>query len=409
MATWAAVDALRSAGFPVMDGLYYWDGNSLGPYSPAVRTAINAELVRWEQQGIGGWTDGPDGWLHLPGMLAARLEALLGAESGTVAVTGSITSNLLNLLLTLHRPGTGLAIDTQAFMSDRIVVESIAEITGMSVTDIFYVQPTSDRLYQTEAVIAALPRGGTAVLPVVVYTTGQRLDIRAIQAAAVACDCRVIWDAAHAIGVVADLGLDVVDAVVWCHYKWMNAGPGAVAGMYVNPRYLEMLPALRGWFGVDQHRMFDPAGIYVPALGAARYQLGTPHIFSLAAVSGALQPFEAVGFAAVEAASAVVTSELRAQLVDASSAGGWKVITPADAALRGGHIALALAGAGRMSKALRGMGVVPDHRPPDILRLAPPPWAVNEGDITIVVTKILDAARGVQGVSGDDSDQDLIP
>jgi len=409
MATWAAVDALRSAGFPVMDGLYYWDGNSLGPYSPAVRTAINAELVRWEQQGIGGWTDGPDGWLHLPGMLAARLEALLGAESGTVAVTGSITSNLLNLLLTLHRPGTGLAIDTQAFMSDRIVVESIAEITGMSVTDIFYVQPTSDRLYQTEAVIAALPRGGTAVLPVVVYTTGQRLDIRAIQAAAVACDCRVIWDAAHAIGVVADLGLDVVDAVVWCHYKWMNAGPGAVAGMYVNPRYLEMLPALRGWFGVDQHRMFDPAGIYVPALGAARYQLGTPHIFSLAAVSGALQPFEAVGFAAVEAASAVVTSELRAQLVDASSAGGWKVITPADAALRGGHIALALAGAGRMSKALRGMGVVPDHRPPDILRLAPPPWAVNEGDITIVVTKILDAARGVQGVSGDDSDQDLVP
>jgi kynureninase len=409
MATWAAVDALRSAGFPVMDGLYYWDGNSLGPYSPAVRTAINAELVRWEQQGIGGWTDGPDGWLHLPGMLAARLEALLGAESGTVAVTGSITSNLLNLLLTLHRPGTGLAIDTQAFMSDRIVVESIAEITGMSVTDIFYVQPTSDRLYQTEAVIAALPRGGTAVLPVVVYTTGQRLDIRAIQAAAVACDCRVIWDAAHAIGVVADLGLDVVDAVVWCHYKWMNAGPGAVAGMYVNPRHLEMLPALRGWFGVDQHRMFDPACVYVPAPGAARYQLGTPHIFSLAAVSGALQPFEAVGFAAVEAASAVVTSELRAQLVDASSAGGWKVITPADAALRGGHIALALAGAGRMSKALRGMGVVPDHRPPDILRLAPPPWAVNKGDIAAVVTKILDAARGVQGVSGDDSDQDLVP
>ncbi|MEY3764093.1 MAG: hypothetical protein RLZ42_753, partial [Armatimonadota bacterium] len=157
------------------------------------------------------------------------------------------------------------------------------------------------------------------------------------------------------------------------------------------------------------HRMFEPAGVYVPAPGAARYQLGTPHIFSLAAVSGALQPFEAVGFAAVEAASAVVTSELRALLVDASSAGGWQVITPADAALRGGHIAIAHPGAGRMSKALRGMGVVPDHRPPDILRLAPPPWAVNEGDIAAVVTKILDAARGVQGVSGDDSDQDLVP
>ena len=409
MATWAAVDALRGAGFPVMDGLHYWDGNSLGPYSLAVRAAIDAELVRWEQQGIGGWTDGPDGWLHLPGKLATRLEALLGAESGTVAVTGSITSNLLNLLLTLHRPGTGLAIDAQAFMSDRIVVESIAEITGMSVTHIHSIQPKSDRLYQTEAVIAALPHGGTAVLPVVVYTTGQRLDMRAIQAAAIACDCRVIWDAAHAIGVVADLGVDVIDAMVWCHYKWMNAGPGAVAGMYVHPRHLEMLPALRGWFGVDQHRMFDPAGVYVPAPGAARYQLGTPHIFSLAALSGALQPFEAVGFAAVEAASSIVTSELRARLVETASAGGWQVITPADAAQRGGHIALAHPGAGRMSKALRGMGVVPDHRPPDILRLAPPPWAVQEGDIAAVVSKILDAARGVQNASGDDSDQDLVP
>jgi kynureninase len=409
MATWAAVDALRSAGFPVMDGLHYWDGNSLGPYSPAVRAAINAELLRWEQQGIGGWTDGPDGWLHLPGKLAARLEALLGAASGTVAVTGSITSNLLNLLLTLHRPGTGLAIDAQAFMSDRIVVESIAEITGMPTADIQCIYPRTDRLYATDAIIAALPRGGTAVLPVVVYTTGQRLDIRAIQAAAVACDCRVIWDAAHAIGVVADFGLDVIDAMVWCHYKWMNAGPGAVAGMYVHPRHLEHVPALRGWFGVDQHRMFDPAGVYMPAPGAARYQLGTPHVFSLAAVSGALQPFEAVGFAAVEAASRFVTSGLRAQLVDAAAAGGWQVITPADAAERGGHIAFAHAGAGRMSKALRRMGVVPDHRPPDILRLAPPPWAVNEGDITAVVSKILDASRGVQGASGDDIDHDLVP
>jgi kynureninase len=170
-----------------------------------------------------------------------------------------------------------------------------------------------------------------------------------------------------------------------------------------------MLPALRGWFGVDQHRMFDPAGVYVPAPGAARYQLGTPHIFSLAALSGALQPFEAVGFAAVEAACAFVTSELRARLVETASAGGWQVVTPADAAQRGGHIALAHPGAGRMSKALRGMGVVPDHRPPDILRLAPPPWAVSEGDIAAVVSKILDAACGVQGASGDDSGQDLVP
>jgi kynureninase len=409
MSSWIEVDALRGAGFPVMDDIYYWDGNSLGPYSPSVRASIDAELMRWEQQGIGGWTDGPEGWLHLPGKLAERLEALLGAASGTVAVTGSITTNLLNLLLTLHRPGTGLGIDAQAFMSDRIVAESIAEVTGMPTDAIQVFHPSDGRLYETDALIAGLPRGGTVVLPVVVYTTGQRLDIRAIQAAATACDCRVIWDAAHAIGVVADLSLDVADAMVWCHYKWMNAGPGAVAGMYVHPRHLDRVPALRGWFGVDQPRMFDPLGVYVPAPGAARYQLGTPHIFSLAALSGALQPYEAVGFAAVEAASSVVTSELRERLVDAGSEGGWSVITPQDPKHRGGHIALAHKDAGRISKALRGFGVVPDHRPPDILRLAPPPWCTDRAAVAQVVSQILMAVRAVEVGLGDADARDLVP
>ncbi len=409
MSSWIEVDALRGAGFPVMDDIYYWDGNSLGPYSASVRAAVDAELVRWQERGIGGWTDGPDGWLHLPGKLAERLEALLGAASGTVAVTGSITTNLINLLLTLHRPGTGLGIDAQAFMSDRIVAESIAEVTGMSTDAIKVFYPSDGRLYETDALIAGLPRGGTVVLPVVVYTTGQRLDIRAIQVAALACDCRVIWDAAHAIGVVADLGLDVVDAMVWCHYKWMNAGPGAVAGMYVHPRHLDCVPALRGWFGVDQPRMFDPSGVYVPAPGAARYQLGTPHIFSLAALSGALQPYEAVGFAAVEAASSVVTSELRERLVDTASEGGWSVITPQDPKHRGGHIALAHKDAGRISKALRGFGVVPDHRPPDILRLAPPPWCTDAAAVAEVVARILMAVREVAGGLGDADARELVP
>ena len=409
MSSWIEVDALRGAGFPVMDDTYYWDGNSLGPYSASVRAAVDAELVRWQEQGIGGWTDGSDGWLHLPGKLAERLEALLGAASGTVAVTGSITTNLLNLLLTLHRPGTGLAIDAQAFMSDRIVVESIAEVTGMSTDAIQVFYPSDGRLYETDVIIAGLPHGGTAVLPVVVYTTGQRLDIRAIQAAATACDCRVIWDAAHAIGVVADLGLDVADAMVWCHYKWMNAGPGAVAGMYVHPRHLDRVPALRGWFGVDQPRMFDPSGVYMPAPGAARYQLGTPHIFSLAALSGALQPYEAVGFAAVEAASSVVTSELWERLVDAGSEGGWSVITPQNSKHRGGHIALAHKDAGRISKALRGFGVIPDHRPPDILRLAPPPWCTDAADVAEVVARILMAVREVAGGLGDADARELVP
>jgi kynureninase len=155
--------------------------------------------------------------------------------------------------------------------------------------------------------------------------------------------------------------------------------------------------------------MFDPSGVYVPAPGAARYQLGTPHIFSLAALSGALQPYEAVGFAAVEAASRVVTSELRERLVDAGSEGGWSVITPQDPKHRGGHIALAHKDAGRISKALRGFGVVPDHRPPDILRLAPPPWCTDAAAVAEVVARILMAVREVEGGLGDADGRELVP
>jgi kynureninase len=122
-----------------------------------------------------------------------------------------------------------------------------------------------------------------------------------------------------------------------------------------------------------------------------------------------LQPYESVGFAAVETASQVVTSELRTQLVRAAAAGGWEVITPADPMERGGHIALSHPDAGLISRILRGMGVVPDHRPPDILRLAPPPWAVSEDDIATVVSKIVKAADGVVNDFEGHDTRDLVP
>ncbi|MFM7188454.1 MAG: kynureninase, partial [Armatimonadota bacterium] len=136
---------------------------------------------------------------------------------------------------------------------------------------------------------------------------------------------------------------------------------------------------------------------------------GTPHILSLAALSGALMPYEAVGISAVEAASAVVTAELCECLVDVASTGGWTVITPQDPKQRGGHIALAHRDAGRIAKALRGYGVIPDHRPPDILRLAPPPWSTDKSAVDEVVARILLATRDVEDGLGDPEDRELVP
>lgn len=381
-----AVEFIRGAGFPVMRDVHYWDGNSLGAYSPAVRTAVNGVLDQWERCGIGGWTDGEDGWIHLSNTLARRLENLFHAPVGSIACTGSITSNLLNLLLTLHRSNGDILVDAEAFMTDRIVVDAVCDLLKSTTGQLVITSPKENRLFSTESIIATLPSGGTAILPIVVYTTGQRLDVVAIQTAAHARDCIVIWDAAHAVGVVDALPFDLMDAMVWCHYKWLNAGPGAVAGLYVHPRLHSVIPALRGWFGVDINHMFMPSGAYIAAPGAARFGLGTPHIFSLAALSGALLPYERMGIRAVMCASQVATDYLYQALKKDSVEFGWTVVTPGKADERGGHIAIALPNAGAICNALRLKGVIPDHRPPNVLRFAPPPWNVTPSVIDSVVS-----------------------
>ena len=186
---------------------------------------------------------------------------------------------------------------------------------------------------------------------------------------------RIGFDLSHSIGVVPHgLGAAGVDFAFWCHYKYLNAGPGAVGGLYLNARHAAAAPGLAGWWGARKDRMFDLAPEIAAAEGAAALQIGTPPILSLAALEGALALTTAAGIAPIRAKSL----QLTAYLMDAIRAAmpgaeDFSFANPAEPARRGGHVAFRHAEAGRICQALKLAGVITDYRPPDIVRFAPVP------------------------------------
>jgi kynureninase len=213
-----------------------------------------------------------------------------------------------------------------------------------------------------------------AVLPAVIYTSGQLLDVAAITCEARRREVLIGWDLSHAIGAVP-IDLDSCDAdfAFWCNYKYLNAGPGATGGLYLNRRHFDRLPGLAGWFGSDKSKQFDMSFESTFAADADRLHNGTPHILSLAPLEGSLKVLYAAGLARLREKSLKLTRYLM-ELADVRLARlGFALGTPREDERRGGHVALLHPEAARICRALRARGVVPDFRPPNIVRLAPVP------------------------------------
>jgi kynureninase len=176
---------------------------------------------------------------------------------------------------------------------------------------------------------------------------------------------------------------------VWCSYKYLNAGPGAPGGLYLHRRHHHLVPGLQGWWGHDKATQFEMALDFRKAPGAGGLQLGTPSILALAGLEGALAIFEEVGIQAIRARSLELTSRL-IDLLD-ERVPECEVRTPREPARRGGHVSIAHPEARGVTLALRGRGVIVDHRPPDLVRLAP--VALYTGDAEL--ERAVDALRSV--------------
>ena len=216
-----------------------------------------------------------------------------------------------------------------------------------------------------------------AVLPAVVYTTGQLVDIARSRRPRTRRGVTIGFDLSHSIGVVPHaLSRRGVDFAFWCHYKYLNAGPGAWEDCISTRRHFGTAPGLAGWWGSHKETMFDMAREMRPAGDAGGLQIGTPPVLSLAALEGALAIMREAGIERIRAKSLALTQYLM-DLIEPRSCraeDGWNPFRqPARGRRRGGHVARGPSRGGRICRALRDAGVVTDHRAPDIVRLAPVP------------------------------------
>lgn len=372
-----AADPLASfrEDFHLPAGRIYLDGNSLGLCSRSAEASLMRRLHQWKTDGVEAWSN----WLDLPERLAARVAPLIGASPNRVAVCGSTTSNLHQLLATLYMPTaqrSKIVIDQSAFPSDAHAVQSHLRLRGLSPDEhLVRVPSREDGLLHTEDLIHAIDSSVALLLvPAVVYTTGQWLDVATLAKAAHDRGAMIGIDCAHSIGAVPH-ALDAIDAdfAFWCSYKYLNAGPGAVGGLYLNARHFGRSPGLAGWFGNRRETMFSMRHDFDAAADATSLMIGTPHILSLTPLEGALDSIEQAGLDRLRTKSLAMSDRLIALADQRLARFGIRVVTPRDHASRGGHVSLAHPLARQLSVALRERGVVPDFRPPDLLRLAPAP------------------------------------
>lgn len=376
-----AADDLASfrARFACRPGTVYLDGNSLGLASADAEAAVLAALADWKQHGIDGWLSGDRPWFGIGEDLGALQAGLMGALPHEVVVTGSTTVNLHALAATfygLSADRTKIVANVLDFPSDLYTLASQVRLRGLDPAEQLTLVPSWDgRTICEDDLIAALDeRTALLVIPSVLYKSGQLLDIARLTAAAHERGVLVGVDCSHSAGAMPhQLHAWGVDWAVWCSYKYLNGGPGAVAALYVHERHHGTVPALAGWWGSDKSRQFDMATDFTPAAHAGAWQIGTPSIFGAAALYGALGITQAAGIERIRAKSLAQTGWLM-ELADAylaASPYSFTVGTPGEAERRGGHVALEHAEAVQICKALKARGFVPDFRPPNVIRLAP--------------------------------------
>ncbi|WP_272976175.1 kynureninase [Deinococcus geothermalis] len=371
---------MRRDLFAMPPGIYL-DGNSLGVMPHAAREAVLRRLDEWQRDAVEGW----DRWFGLAESLAPSIARLVGAHPHEVIATGSITANLHSLLATLYRPQGGrrhLVATSLDFPSDVYALQAWAARYDAELRLI----PSRDghTLHEEDILAALTDDVALALLPTVLYRSGQLLDVAGLTREAQSRGVLIGWDAAHSVGSVPHALHDSgADFAVWCHYKYVNAGPGAPGGLYLHERHHDRLPGLRGWWGHDKGTQFEMAHTFRPAPGAGAYQLGTPPILALAALEGALSVFDTLSLEEVRARSLELTLHLMA-LVDAHLP-ELRIVTPREPARRGGHVALVHREAQALSLALRARSITPDFRSPDILRLAPVALYNTEAEIEATV------------------------
>jgi len=366
----------------------YFCGHSLGLQPIGAEDALRSELTAWRDRAVDGHFDGEPAWTLYAESLTEPLAGILGARPGEIAVMNTLSVNLHLMMVSFYRPRgrkRKILIESQAFPSDRYAVASQIRFHGLDPAECLVElgSRTGTAPLEEERVEAWLQENADEVAmvlwPGVQYATGQAFDLRRIAAAARAAGARAGFDLAHSAGnlplALHDSGCDFA---AWCHYKYLNGGPGAIAGCFVHERHGNgsALPRFEGWWGNALDSRFRMAQEFQPAAGAAAWQLSTPPIFSMAPLRASLALFQEAGMEALRAKSLALTAYLAARIRDALPE-TLDIVTPSDPERRGCQLSVRVrAGreAGRrLWTELVSRGITVDWREPDIIRVAPVP------------------------------------
>jgi kynureninase len=373
----------------------YFCGNSLGLQPKGARACVDEVMDKWARDGVEGHFREPAPWMPYHALVRDALAEVVGAQASEVVAMNSLTANLHLMMVSFYQPTierTAILIEAGTFPSDHHAVESQLKYRGLPPEScLIEVEPDQpDGTISMAAIERAIAEHGKRLAlilwPGVQYRTGQAFDLKEITRLGHAAGAIVGFDLAHAVGnLPLQLHDSGADFAVWCHYKYMNSGPGAVGGCFVHERHaMTDRPRFAGWWGHDQTTRFKMAPEFVPTPGADGWQLSNPPILGLAPLRASLDLFARAGMPALRAKSENLTGYLES-LIRTRLSETLQIITPDQSAQRGCQLSLRVVGGRERGRALfehlSTQGVLGDWREPDVIRISPAPLYNTFGDV----------------------------
>ena len=371
----------------------YLVGNSLGLQPINTIEYIQQEIKTWKFLGVNGHHEGERPWGSYESTINKKMASLAGSKVDEVVTMNSLTVNLHLLMVSFYRPTQErykIMMEAKAFPSDQYAVASQLKFHGYQPEEgIVEIEPREgETTIRTEDILKTIEKEGKSIALILIgginYYSGQLFDMKEITRAGHVQGCVVGFDLAHAIGnVPLKLHDWDVDFAAWCNYKYINAGPGSVASVFVHNRHGENedLPRFAGWWGHNKETRFEMPSKFDPIPGAEGWQISNLNILSAAPLLPSLDLFQEVGMDALREKSVILTGYLE-YLLDQLDSEAFTIITPSDPEQRGCQLSIRFTSSGKtIHERLTGKNVMCDYREPGVIRVAPAPFYNSFDDV----------------------------
>lgn len=380
----------------------YLCGNSLGLQPKKVEELMLEELADWKKHGVEGHFEAKRAWLPYHEFFTKNIAQIMGAKESEVVVMNTLTTNLHLMMVSFYRPTDKrhkIVVEKGAFPSDKYAVDSQIRFHGYDPnTALIQLAPRAgEETLRTEDILQVIADQGDEIALIMIggvnYYTGQYFDLEKITQKGHEVGAMVGFDLAHAAGNVAVQLHDWnVDFAVWCHYKYLNAGPGSIAGAFVHEQHLGKtdIPRFEGWWGNDKDTRFLMQDKFQPIPTAEAWQLSNAPVFSMTPLLASLQLHAEVGMKKLTNKSKLLTGFLEFLLLELKSE-RIRIITPTNHQDRGCQLSIQVKNSDKaLFDAITAKGVIADWREPDVIRIAPVPMYNSFEDVYNFVSILKD-------------------